>query len=232
LQRKMLGSENAGDVAVINRRLKFEPWSMNNTDAQWIEARGFQVDEVARLLGVPKVLLMEDGASTWGSGIAELVSGWVRFSLAGWTSRLEQRLSRLLSQPRFVEFDYSGLLKPTPADEINLLIAQVNQGLITTNEARRIRNLEPVADGDALRTPPGAAPGESLVEQVNAATALIRAGFDPASALEAVGLPAVTHLGLLPVTLQKEEKFDADAEAAEALVNEPDSGATQEEFIS
>jgi HK97 family phage portal protein len=158
LQRKMLGHEHAGDVAVINRRLKFEPWSMNNTDAQWIEARGFQVDEVARLLGVPKVLLMEDGASTWGSGIAELVSGWVRFSLAGWTARIEQRLSRLLPSPRFCEFDYAGLLKPTPADEINLLIAQVNNGLVTVNEARRIRNMEPVPGGDTLRLPPGSPP--------------------------------------------------------------------------
>lgn len=216
LQRKMLGHENAGDVAVINRRLKFEKWSMSAEDAQWIQSRTFQIDEVARIFGVPKVLLAQDGASTWGSGIAELVSGWVRFSLSGWTARLEQRLSRLLPSPRFVEFDFSGLLKPTPEAEISLLIAEVNGGLLSLNEARKIRNMEPVEGGDEMRTPPGAAPGESLVDKVNAATALIRAGFAPASALEACGLPPVEHLDLLPVTLQKEEKFDADAEAAEA----------------
>lgn len=165
LQRKMLGSENAGDVAVINRRLKFEQWSQNNTDAQWLEARTFQIDEAARIYGVPKVLLAQDGASTWGSGIAELISGWVRFSLAGWTARIEQRLSRLLSQPRFCEFDYSGLLKPTPKDEIQLLIAEVNGGLLTVNEARKIRNLEPIDGGDTLRTPPGAAPQPAPASQ-------------------------------------------------------------------
>lgn len=170
LQRKMLGSENAGDVAVINRRLKFEKWSMSNEDAQWIESREFQITEVARLFGVPVQLLMADGASSWGSGIAELVAAWVRFSLSGWTARLEQRLSRLLPTPRFVRFDYHNLLRPTPADEIRLVIEEVNNGLLTTNEGRALLELPPVPDGDTLRLPPGSPPQaqpDSGAEQEN-----------------------------------------------------------------
>lgn len=158
LDRKLGGHENANSWAVVNRRLKFDPWQQNNAEAQFLESRTFQVDEVARIFGVPKQLLMQDGASTWGAGIAELIAAWVRFSLAGWTTRIEQRLSRLLPSPRYVRFDFHNLLRPTPADEIQLVIQEVNNGLLTTNEGRALLELPPVPGGDTLRLPPGSPP--------------------------------------------------------------------------
>jgi hypothetical protein len=70
---------------------------------------------------------------------------------------MEQRLSRLLGgggpagPRRFAEFDFAGLERPTPEEEIRLLIEQVKAGLLTVNEARRIRNLPPIDGGDVLR---------------------------------------------------------------------------------
>ena len=158
LDRKLLGHENAGSIAVINRKLNFQPWSFSAEDSQFIESRAFQVTEIARWFGIPKALLAEDGASTWGSGIAELVKGMGRFTLIHWTQRIEERLSTLLPAPRFVEFDYAGMERPTPEEEIRLLIEQVNNGLISVNEARRIRNLPTVEGGDVLRQAPGSPP--------------------------------------------------------------------------
>lgn len=96
--------------------------------------------------------------SSWGTGLIEQNQAWARYTLSGWTTRIEQRLSRLLPQPRFCEFDYKGLLRPTPGEEINLLLAEVNGGLISLNEARDVLNLPPVAEGDTLRLPPGQVP--------------------------------------------------------------------------
>jgi HK97 family phage portal protein len=144
LNRRTLGVKNAGDVAFVNRTLKFTPWTTSSKDAQFLESRAHQVEEIARAYGVPKVLLAQDGASTWGSGIAELNRGLAKFTLMSWTTRIEQRLSRLLARPRFVEFDYAGLMQGAPAEEITLLIEQVNAGLLTPNEARAIRNLPPL----------------------------------------------------------------------------------------
>lgn len=149
LDKKLAGTNRAGDIAFVNRNLKFSPWTMNSADAQFIESRGFQVEEIARLFGVPKVLLAEDGASTWGSGIAELLRGMQRFTLAGWTSRIEGRLSRLLSNPRFVEFDYAGLLAPTPSEVTENMAAEIEAGLLTVNEGRKILNREPLPEGPA-----------------------------------------------------------------------------------
>lgn len=138
------GVRNAGDVAFLPADLTFTPWSMSAEDAQFLESRHFQIEEVARWYGVPRELLSESGASSWGSGIQELVRAFARFTLASWTTRIEQRLSSLLPKGSFAEFDYSGLLQPSPEQEIALLISQVQAGLITVDEARAIRNMAPL----------------------------------------------------------------------------------------
>lgn len=210
LKERMSGVDHTGDIVFLNAALKFTPWTIPPADAQFIESRLHQINEVSRIFGVPKVLLSEDGASTWGSGIAELLRWMARTTFQTWTSRLEQRLSLLLTRPTTCEFDYKGLLQPSPEVEIPLLISQLEAGILTVDEIRRMFSLSP--------TP--ARTSGNLTEQVNAATALIRAGFDPEAALAAVGLPAVEHLGLLPITLQKESQFDAEAEAAAAAVDQ------------
>lgn len=160
INRKMTGTENAGQIAVINRKLKFQPWSLSNADAQFLESREFSINEVARWFGVPANLLMKDGAvSTWGTGVEIVNRGLHRYTLTGWTSRIEQRLSRLLPSPRWAEFDYTGFLRPSPEQEIALLIQQVDAGLLTPNEARAIRNLPPVEGGDVSRGAPASMSG-------------------------------------------------------------------------
>lgn len=152
----MTGVENAGDVAVINRKLKFTPWQLSAIDAQFLGSRTFSIDEIGRWYGLPPHMLGLTTKQMWGTGIAEQNRGYARYTLTPWTNRIEQRLSRLLAGTKIAEFDYSALLAPAPEDEIRLLIEQVNGGLITPNEARRIRNLPPIAGEDRLRLPAGA----------------------------------------------------------------------------
>lgn len=144
LQNKLTGARTAAEVTVVNADVRFSPWTMNASDAQFLESRGFQVEEVARLYGVPKVLLAEDGASTWGSGIAELIRGFQKFTLAQWTSRIEQTLSRTLAGSRFCEFSYEGLLQPDHGQVIANMEAEIRAGLLTQDEGRRILNREPL----------------------------------------------------------------------------------------
>lgn len=149
LKNKLGGAKRAGDIAVINAALTFSPWTMNAHDAQFIESRAFQVEEVARLFGVPKVLLAEDGASTWGSGIAQLDRGFAQYTLTAYTRRIEERLGRLLDG-QYVCFDFDGLLEGTPQEQAALQLQLVAGGVITPNEARAARNLAPLPGGDEL----------------------------------------------------------------------------------
>lgn len=160
INRKILGPENAGDIPVINRRLKFSPWQMTATDAQFIESRTFSVDEVGRWFGVPPHLLgLTEKSTSWGQGIAEQNRGLARYTLRPWTSRIEQRLTRLIANPRRVaRFDYSEFVEPSPEDKANLILSQVNGGLITPNEGRARLNLPSLPGGETLRLPPGSLP--------------------------------------------------------------------------
>lgn len=152
LRANVQGEENAGDVAFINRNLKFTPWQLSPQDAQFLQSRAFQVEEIGRWYGVPPHLLGQSEKSTsWGSGIEEMNRGLARYTLAPWTERVQQRISRLIANPRFVEFEYAALLQPAPDMVIDLLIRQVDAGLLTLNEARKIQNLPPLPDGDTPR---------------------------------------------------------------------------------
>jgi HK97 family phage portal protein len=152
VNRNAGGWENAGGIAVVNRKLKFTPWTMSAEDAQFLQSRQFQIEEIARWYGVPPHLLMQTEKQTsWGTGVETQNRGLARFSLHPWTARIEQRLSRLLPNPRFVEFDFAGLERPTPEQEIDLLIKQVEAGLLTLDEARAIRNLPPLSPSDPAR---------------------------------------------------------------------------------
>lgn len=153
-RQNALGSNNAGGIAVINRRMKFQQMSMSAEDAQFLQSREFSVSEIARWFGVPANLLMKDGAvSTWGTGVEVVNRGLRQYTLLNWTTRIERRLSRLIPRTQQPEFDYSMLERPSTSDEWNLYTTTVNAGLMTPNEARARMNLPPTPDGDVLRAP-------------------------------------------------------------------------------
>lgn len=159
VDRSMTGPENAGSIVLLNRALNFQSWQMNASDAQFLESRTFSIDEVGRWFGVPPHLLgLTEKSTSWGTGITEQNRGLHRYTLSPWTSRIEDRLSQVIVRGKTVEFDYAGFLASSPDDEIRLLIDQVDNGLLTLNEARRIRNLPalPASTGaDLPRYPAG-----------------------------------------------------------------------------
>lgn len=161
LNAKLAGPENAGKWAFINRKLKVQPWTMPAADLQHIESRIHQVEEVARIFGVPPHLLGQTEKQTsWGTGVSEQNRGLARYTLMPWTSRIEQRLSRLLPNKQLVEYDFAGLLQGAPQEELDMLIAQVGAGILTVDEARRIRNLPPLPPASSAMTSVAPAEGD------------------------------------------------------------------------
>ena len=148
LNVKLAGAEHAGDIAFVNRSLKFTPWTMTNADAEFIASRTFQVEEVARMYGVPPHLLMATEKQTsWGTGVAEQNLALHRYTFMEKTSRIEAALNKILKPMGLMAaFDYHGLLQGSPADEINLLLAEIKGGLLTVDEARAIIDLPPMPE--------------------------------------------------------------------------------------
>jgi HK97 family phage portal protein len=149
INTKIAGANNAGSIVMVNRTLKFTPWSMTNQDAQFLESRAFQVEEVSRIYGVPPHLLSStEKVTSWGSGIQEQDLALAKYTLMGWTSRIESSLKKILPAGQFAEFSYKGLLAGTPNQEIELLIAQVAAGILTVDEAREYLNLGPMPESE------------------------------------------------------------------------------------
>lgn len=161
LSRSVAGWENAAEIAVINRRLKLTPWTMSAADAQFLESRAFQVEEVARWFGVPPFALMQtDKQTSWGTGIESQQRGLAKTVIQPWVERVSQRVNRLLPAGRALEFDFTGLERADPASESARLVAEVGAGLLTVNEARAMRGLPPLDGGDTPRT--GTAPAQEV----------------------------------------------------------------------
>jgi HK97 family phage portal protein len=158
VRKTMTGTENAGSIAVMSRALRFQSWQQSSRDAEFMASRLFSVDEVGRWFGVmPHQLGLTEKSTSWGQGIAEQNRGFARTTLRNWTTEIEQRCSRLLPPSRRAQFDYTDYLAPAPEDNIRLILAEINGGLLTPNEGRQILNLAPLSDGNTLRVPAGAA---------------------------------------------------------------------------
>lgn len=179
LDRHLHGPDSAGKIPLVNRALEFASWQMTNVDAQFLENRQFQIEEIARWFGVPPFMLMQlDKQTSWGTGISEQNKNLAQHVLQPWCKRIEEHLSRLLPQPRWCEFDFYALTSGSAKDEQDLLLGSVNGGLRTLNEARRILNLPPVPGGDELRIPSGV----MLQAQLEANAAATEADTDAGSA--------------------------------------------------
>lgn len=145
LNRNVLGHENAGTIALVNRRLQFTPWTMTAQQAQFLESRQFQIEETSRWTGVPPHLLMQtDKQTSWGTGVDEQNRGLSKFVLGHWANRFEQRASRLLARPRWCELDFAGLERPNYAVEADIDLKEVGAGVMTADEYRAKRGRPPL----------------------------------------------------------------------------------------
>lgn len=156
---KVQGQVRAYEVALLSNGFDFTPASIPPEQAQWIESRHFSVEEIGRVFGVPPALLFEYTA-TGNIEADKLGAQWLRFGLNNVLTRIEKRLSlHLLPRGTFCEFVREGLLQGTPAEQIDLIVAQVEAKLLTVNEARALMNRKPLPE-DEINPPAPPAPPE------------------------------------------------------------------------
>jgi HK97 family phage portal protein len=142
---------------VLTEGLKATQVSITAEDAQLLEARRFQVTDIARAFGVPPHMIGETSASTsWGSGIEQMSRGFVRFTLQPHLVRIEQELNRKLfrTAKRFAEFNRDAALQGDSKAEGEAFKAALGgpgagPGWMSVDEVRRFKNLPPVGGAAA-----------------------------------------------------------------------------------
>jgi HK97 family phage portal protein len=154
---KAAGIANAHDVVVLDAGAKFQQLSIPPGDAQFIESRKFQIDEVARMFGIPPHMLMQvDRSTSWGTGIEQQLIGFVQFSLQPtYLTRVEQRITKILKpQPVYAKYSLEGLLRGDSAARSAFYTAMWNIGVLSTNDIRRLEDQAPVGpEGDVRYRP-------------------------------------------------------------------------------
>jgi phage portal protein BeeE len=94
--------------AVLGHGVKAEPLSLNAEDAQLLATRQFQIEEIARIYGVPPFMIGHtDKTTSWGSGVETMGKGFVRFTLRQHLNKFQNELNRKFfrNSGKVIEFD-------------------------------------------------------------------------------------------------------------------------------
>ena len=144
-QAQYAGAANAGRVPVLEAGTEFRHMSMTLEDAEWIAARQFSVQEVARVFKVPPVLIGDLSHANFSNSV-EMNRWFVTHTLQRHMSAWEGAISRqLLSSAGrriyFPEFSAEGLLRGDAANRANFYEKAINSGWMTIAEVRKLENL-------------------------------------------------------------------------------------------
>jgi HK97 family phage portal protein len=146
------GSKNAGKVLVLFGGMEFDPLSMPNTDAQFLESQRFSVEEMARIFGVPPHKLADLTRST-NNNIEHQAIEFVQDCLLPWCRRLETEADlklygRQLRGRRWTRLNLQALLRGDSATQVRNLQTLTTSGIATINEAREHLDYNPIEGGD------------------------------------------------------------------------------------
>jgi HK97 family phage portal protein len=147
---------NRSGVAVLDNNLQFQSMVMTGVDAQHIETRRLQVEEICRAFGVfPLMVGHSDKTSTFASSEA-FFAAHVKHTLAPWHALWTQRLDEFVldgAGPLWVEFDTRYLLAGSMKDRAVWARTMAELGIYTRNELRDEEGRDPLPGLDEPLTP-------------------------------------------------------------------------------
>ena len=140
------GSENSGKVAILEEGMKYTPISISPEQAQFLETRKFQINEIARIFRVPPHMLADLEKSSF-SNIEQQSLEFVKYTLDPWVIRWEQSIHRSLLDPEekkryFVKFNVEGLLRGDYASRMSGYATARQNGWMSANDIRELENLD------------------------------------------------------------------------------------------
>jgi HK97 family phage portal protein len=148
-ERAHRGPDRAHRTAVLQGGLKVNELGGNNQEAQFLEARRFQVEEVCRLYGVPPHLVGDLSRSSY-SNIEQQSLDYLQNGLMPWLRRIESAISRdlIADGDLFAEFDTRGALRADAAGRAAYYSQMATLGVLSVNDIRSAENMNPVEGGD------------------------------------------------------------------------------------
>ncbi|MBQ4403309.1 MAG: phage portal protein [Selenomonadaceae bacterium] len=146
------GSKNTGKVAVLEEGMKYQSISIPPNDAQFLDTRKFQLNEIARIFRVPPHMIADLERATF-SNIEHMSLEFVKFSLNPWVIRWEQSLNKALMTQNergkfFVKFNVDGLMRGDYQSRMQGYSIGRQNGWLSTNDIREMEDLNPISEAD------------------------------------------------------------------------------------
>jgi HK97 family phage portal protein len=141
-----------GSTMLLEGGAKFQPLSMSNQDAEWLESRKFGIAEIARMFKISPIFLMDYSNSTY-SNFSEATKAYLTQTLKPWLENIESSLLMKLVPERSVttttiQFETNDILRTTPRERYDIYDLAIKNGLMSPNECRARENLAPREGGD------------------------------------------------------------------------------------
>ena len=150
------GSGNANKIAVLEEGMKYTPIGISPEQAQFLETRKFQINEIARIFRVPPHMVGDLEKSSF-SNIEQQSLEFVKYTLDPWVIRWEQSIQRSLlnseeKRKYFAKFNVEGLLRGDYQSRMNGYAIGRQNGWMSANDIRELENLDriPAEDGGDL----------------------------------------------------------------------------------
>lgn len=144
------GVTNAHKVAVLEEGMKYHQIGIPPEEAQFLETRKFQINEIARLYRIPPHMVGDLEKSSF-SNIEQQSLEFVKYTLDPWVIRWEQALQKALLLPGekgkyFIKFNVDGLLRGDYESRMNGYATGRQNGWFSTNDIREMENMNPISD--------------------------------------------------------------------------------------
>jgi len=146
------GSANANKVCILEEGMTYAPISIPNSEAQFLETRKFQVEEICRIFRVPPHLVCNLDRATF-SNIEHSSIDFAVHTIRPWLVRIEQAINRALFSDQekarfFVRFNIDGLMRGDYKSRMEGYAIARQNGWMSSNDIRELENLNPLSDED------------------------------------------------------------------------------------
>jgi HK97 family phage portal protein len=157
-KKNFQGLHNAGNPVLLEEGAKFNPISIKPADAQLIENKRFQVEDICRIYRVPLHLVQDLSRST-NNNIEHQSLEFVMYTMLPYFKRWEENVNaQLLTKEErkagyYLEINAAGLLRGDMASRSQSYAVARQWGWMSVNDIRKLENMPPITNGDIYLTP-------------------------------------------------------------------------------
>lgn len=181
---KFASSGKPGKFMPLDPGMSFAPLAMKPSDAQLLETRSFNIEEICRWFGTPPILIghAPKGQTMFGSGVEQTLLAWLALYLGSELERVEQAIEKQLltaeeKATMFVEHNVDAFLRTDSAGRAAIMSVQAQNGLKTRNELRAKVNDPPMPGGDVLTVQSNLVPLDQLGATGGSSEQQLRSAF-------------------------------------------------------